>query len=217
MGPEQDFEALVLEWEERVVLWDRLVGETLATSAAGSTLEEEDRDGAGARGGTPIGGGPRIDATELLDRGSRRCEAQVDTSTQTELGVWVALGGRVHSVRGVVKQDHQWQLEAEQARQEARSLRRLVLGLWDRPASDGFARWRSRAREARWRVEERVRVVGLVKLARGKWQSSLVIRLWRQAVVVGKRGWNVRDGFGRWRSVAREARWRVEERVQAAG
>ena len=51
MGPEQDFEALVLEWDERVVLWDRLVGETLATSAAGSTLEEEDRDGAGARGG----------------------------------------------------------------------------------------------------------------------------------------------------------------------
>ena len=214
MGPEQDFGALVLEWEERVVLWDRLVGETLATSAAGSTLEEEDRDGAGARGGTPIGGCPRIDATELLDRGSRRGEAQVDTSTQTELGVWVALGGRVHSVRGVVKQDHQWQFEAEQARQEATSLRRLVLGMWDRPASDGFARWRSRAREARWREEERVRVVGLVKIARGRWQSSWVIRLWRQAVVVGKRGRSVRDGFARWRSRVREARWRGEERVR---
>ena len=87
----------------------------------------------------------------------------------------MALGGRVHSVRGVVKQDHQWQFEAEQARQEARSLRRLVLGMWDRLASAAFAMWRSRAREARWRVEERVRVVGLVKLARGKWQSAISI------------------------------------------
>ena len=57
----------------------------------------------GARGGTSIGGGPRIDANELLDRGSRRGEAQVDASKQTELGVWVALGGRAGSVRRVVK------------------------------------------------------------------------------------------------------------------
>ena len=38
-----------------------------------------------------------------------------------------------------------------------------------------------------WR-EEKVRVTGLVKLVRGKWQSSGAVRLWRQAVVVGKRG-----------------------------
>ena len=51
---------------------------------------------------------------------------------------------------------------------------KFLLGMWDRPASDGFGRWRSMAREARmW-------VVGLVKLARGKWQSSLVIWLWRR-------------------------------------
>ena len=114
----------------------------------------------------------------------------------------------------MVKQDpdHQWQFEAdhEHARQEDRSLRRFVymLGMSDRPASgaSGFGRCRAMAREARWRVDERVRVVGLVKLARGKWQLSLVIRLWRQAVVVGKWDRNVRDGFGRWTSMAREAR-----------
>ena len=52
VGPEQDSEALALEWEGRVVLWDQLVGGALATSAAGAALEEDDRDGAGARGGT---------------------------------------------------------------------------------------------------------------------------------------------------------------------
>ena len=37
---EQGFEACVLEWESRVGLWDQLVGETLATSAAGSIPED---------------------------------------------------------------------------------------------------------------------------------------------------------------------------------
>ena len=37
---EQVFEACVLEWESRVGLWDQLVGETLATSAAGSIPED---------------------------------------------------------------------------------------------------------------------------------------------------------------------------------
>ena len=187
-----------MEWESRVGLWDQLVKETLATSVGGSAQAGAEQDG--AHGWASIGD-QRIGTTERRDQGLRHAEApsrQVDATSQTELGVCVALGGRVDSLPWVVKQDHQWQFEAEQARQEARSLRRFVLGMWDRPASDGFERWRSMSREARWRVEERVRVVGLVKLARGKWQSSLVIRLWRQAVVVGKRGRSVRDGFARW-------------------
>ena len=35
-GAEQDFEACVLEWENRVGLWDRLVGDALASSGDGS-------------------------------------------------------------------------------------------------------------------------------------------------------------------------------------
>ena len=44
--------------------------------------------------------------------------------------------------------------------------------------------------------------------------GKLRFNLNRQVVVVGKRGKNVRGGFGKWRS---GARWRVEEMVRVAG
>ena len=96
VGPEKDSKARVLE--ERAGLWGQLVGGALATPVGGPASEGDDRDGAGARGGTSIGCGPQIGAIELFCRGSGRDEAppgQVDATSQTELGVWVAyaLGG----------------------------------------------------------------------------------------------------------------------------
>ena len=46
VGAEQDFEACVLEWENRVGLWDQLVGETLASSGDGLLPEVVGQDGA---------------------------------------------------------------------------------------------------------------------------------------------------------------------------
>ena len=137
----------------------------------------------------------------------------VDATSQTELGVWVALGGRVDTLPQVAKQDHQWQFEAEQARQEVRSLRRFVLGMWDRLLSNGLGLWRTTTRVGRKRAEARVRMVKVAKMAKmaGKWQSSWVFKEWKQALVTGKRDRSVVA------VVAREARRRVEEGVQVAG
>ena len=43
---EQDFEACVVEWEDRVGLWDQLLGETLASSGDGFLPEVVGQDGA---------------------------------------------------------------------------------------------------------------------------------------------------------------------------
>ena len=216
MGPEQDFEALVLQWEERVVLWDRLVGETLATSAAGSTLEEEDRDGAGARGG-----GWEVEFASV----HRRMLLVASVEFSGEVDDDLASTGSTPSIVSVgdcrFGADGDSAASAEATGPEVAEL--LVQGLDRLQLVWAVRKWWSRvvearkAMEARERGEARVRVAGVVKMVE-RWQSSGVFQEWKQAVVAGKRdrsvvvvvagmwGRTVLRGFGEWKWRTRGAR-----------
>ena len=233
VGAEQDFEACVVEWENRVGLWDQLVGETLASSGDGFLPEVVGQDGALEGWEVEFAS---VHRRMLLVASVESCD-EVDADLASSGSTASCPGDRAKTFGETLVGDSG--ASAEATRPEFAG--QLVQGLSRLQSAWAIRRWWSsvgnarKAREARGQGEARVRGAGLVKMVKmaARWQSSWVLQEWQQAVVVGKRGRNlvavvawergttVLSGVRVWRGRVREARQMVDGEagrlVQAVG
>ena len=233
VGAEQDFEACVVEWENRVGLWDQLVGETLASSGDGFLPEVVGQDGALEGWEVEFAS---VHRRMLLVASVESCD-EVDADLASSGSTASCPGDRAKTFGETLVGDSG--ASAEATRPEFAG--QLVQGLSRLQSAWAIRRWWSsvgnarKAREARGQGEARVRGAGLVKMVKmaARWQSSWVLQEWQQAVMAGKRGrslvavvaWErgttVLSGVRVWRGRVREARQMVDGEagrlVQVAG
>ena len=203
VGAEQDFGACVLEWENRVGLWDQLVGETLASSGDGFPPEVFGQDGALEVEFASV------HRWMLLVASVEFCN-EVDEDLASSGPTSLCPEDRAEIFGETLVGDSGASVEAtrpEVAVQLVQGLGRLQSPWAIRRCWFSVVEARE-AREARGRVAQRVWAMGLVKMVSmaERWQPAWVLQEWKQAAVAGKRGRTVLSGIWVWRGRASHAK-----------